>query len=148
MERPRTWRPLGARMVAIGGGVLLAIIALGFWFALPGNLRAKFTISERITLVGLGVLAFAVLFAIARCRVTASTERLLVVNAYRVRAYEWAEVLGISLRRGAPFATLDLADGSSLSVFAIQGSDGHRAIRAVQEIRALIESETPTDRDD
>lgn len=143
MERPRTWRPLGTVMAGVGGGVLLAVLSIGMWIALGPEIRGRFTPFQRSTLVFIGVLGVLLVHAVVRCRITATDQGLEVVNGYRKRSYEWAEVLGISLRRGAPFATLDLADGTSMSVFGIQGSDGSRATHAVQEIRALIESETP-----
>jgi hypothetical protein len=63
---------------------------------------------------------------------------LVVVNGYRRREYEWAEVLAVHLPPGAPWATLDLADGTSQPAMGIQGSDGARAHRAVAELRLLI----------
>ena len=48
-----------------------------------------------------------------------------------------------SLRRGAPWATLDLSDGTTVSVMGVQGSDGARARRAIREIRAAIAANTP-----
>jgi hypothetical protein len=62
-----------------------------------------------------------------------------VVNGYRRRDFEWAQVLAVSLRRGAPWAGLDLSDGTSVSVMAIQGSDGGRAVAAVRALRRLID---------
>ncbi len=62
-----------------------------------------------------------------------------MVNGYRRREYEWAEVLAVHLPRGAPWAVLDLADGTSQSAMGIQGSDGGRAKTAVAELRLLID---------
>ena len=71
-----------------------------------------------------------------------------VVNGYRRRAYEWSQVVAVNLRRGAPWAGMDLSDGTSIPVMAIQGSDGRRAIRAVQELRGVVTEHTRIDRDD
>ena len=49
----------------------------------------------------------------------------------------------MSLRRGAPWGTLDLSDGTTISLIGVQGSDGARARRAVREIRAAIAANTP-----
>jgi hypothetical protein len=59
------------------------------------------------------------------------------VNGYRKREYEWPEIVGVHLPPGAPWATLDLSDGSTATALAIQGSDGERARRAVRDLRAL-----------
>lgn len=135
---PHTWRPFGARMAAsiFGGGLLVLLIAV--WILLGADERARFTPFQRGTLVFLGLLAFTAWFALVRSRVTATVEGLTVVNGYRRRDFEWAQVVAISLRRGAPWAGLDLSDGTSISVLAIQGSDGPRAVAAVRQLRALI----------
>ncbi len=66
-----------------------------------------------------------------------------MVNGYRKRTYEWSQVIAVSLRRGAPWGTLDLSDGTTISLIGVQGSDGERARRAVREIRAAIAANTP-----
>ena len=43
------------------------------------------------------------------------------------------------LPEGAPWATLDLADGTTISAMAFQGSDGRRAVDGVRAVRALID---------
>ena len=92
----------------------------------------------------LGVIFLALYYGLIRCKVTATAAGLRVVNGYRVRRYEWSQVISLSLRRGAPWATLDLSDGTTISVVGVQGSDGARARHAVREIRACIETNTPT----
>ena len=42
---------------------------------------------------------------------------------------------------GAPWVTLDLADGTTVAAMGIQGSDGDRAKRAVRELRAIAEQQ-------
>ena len=112
------------------------------------DIRAKFTPFQRGTLVFLGLIALGVWFALMRCRVTAEEDRVIVVNGYRRRDFEWSQIIAVNLRRGAPWAGIDLSDGTSISAIAIQGSDGARAIRAVQELRRIVAEKTPTDRND
>ena len=135
---PHTWRPYGARIAGTVLGGLLLVLCVGVWIAFGADVRSRFTFFQVATLVFLGLLAFSVWFALMRSRVTAAAEGVTVVNGYKRRDYEWAEVLGISLRRGAPWASLDVSDGTSISVMAIQGSDGERARTAVRELRELI----------
>ena len=71
-----------------------------------------------------------------RSRVEARAEHLVVVNGYRRHEYEWAEIVRVSLNPGAPWVTLDLADGTAASAMGIQGSDGARAKQAVRQLRA------------
>ena len=145
---PHTWRPFGARMMGTVAGVLLLVMVVAVWFSFGADIRAKFTNFQRGTLGFLGLIALGVWFSLMRCRVTAEEDRITVVNGYRRRDYEWSQIVGINLRRGAPWAGIDLSDGTSISAIAIQGSDGSRAIKAVQDLRRIVAAKTPTERDD
>jgi hypothetical protein len=65
-----------------------------------------------------------------------------VVNGYRRREFAYAEVVGVHLPPGAPWVTLDLSDGSTVSAMGIQGSDGDRARKAARELRAVVEAQS------
>ena len=137
---PHTWRPFGVRMAgAVFGGALLVVCAFA-WFGFDEETRAKFTPFQRGTLVFLGLLGFAVFYALVRSRVVATADRLVVVNGFRRREYEWPEIIAVHLPPGAPWAVLDLSDGTSAPAMGIQGSDGARAVTAVRQLRALIDS--------
>lgn len=135
---PHTWRPLGVRLAGIVFGAVLVAVCAFAWFAFDEETRAKFTPFQRGTLVFMGLLFFSAGFAMARSRVVAEVDQLVVVNGFRRHAYAWAEVLAIHLPPGAPWAVLDLSDGTSQPAMGIQGSDGGRAQRAVAELRLLI----------
>ncbi len=137
-ELPHTWRPFGVRMAGILFGTLLLVVCAFAWFGFDDETRARFSPFQRGTLVFLGLLFYSAGYAMARSRVVAEQDRLVVVNGYRRHEYEWAEVLAVHLPPGAPWAVLDLADGTSQSAMGIQGSDGSRAQRAVRELRALL----------
>jgi hypothetical protein len=136
---PHTWRPFGARIAVIFFGTMLLVICAFAWFGFDPEVRARFTLFQRSTLVALGLLAGSVGHALTRSRVVASESGLLVVNGYKRHDYEWAEVISIHLPPGAPWATIDLADGTTASLLAIQGSDGDRARDAVRTLRTLID---------
>lgn len=135
---PRVWRPLGARVAGVFLGGMLFVMCAAAWLTFAPEVRAAFNLGQRITLVLLGLMVAAALHALGRCRVEARSDRLVVVNGYRRRELEWAQVLGITLPPGAPWATLDLADGTSVPAMGIQGSDGDRARGAVRELRELL----------
>ena len=144
---PVTWRPLGPRVVGIAIGAGLAVILAFSWFGFDDETRAKFTTFQRGTLVVLGLLAASVLYALIRSRVEAHADRLVVVNGYRRREYEWAEIVAVHLPPGAPWVTLDLADGETASVMGIQGSDGARAQEAVRQLRLIVARQSMTNGD-
>jgi hypothetical protein len=140
---PHTWRPLGVRIAVWVLGTMLLALFVAVWIGIGEERRAEFTLFQRGTLVFMGLLLFGCWFALVRSCVRATARGLTVVNGYRTRSYEWSQVIAVSLRRGAPWGTLDLSDGTTVSLVGVQGSDGQRARRAVQEIRATIAANTP-----
>ena len=135
---PVTWRPLGPRIVGIAIGAGLTVLCLFSWFGFDQETRDKFTIFQRGTLVVLGLLVGSLLYGLLRSRVEAHLDRLVVVNGYRRREFAWAEIVAVHLPPGAPWVTLDLADGETCAVMGIQGSDGARAQQAVRELRRIV----------
>jgi GNAT superfamily N-acetyltransferase len=136
---PHTWRPLGPRVAAlVAGGVLLVIMAF-LWVGFDDETRAAVTPFQRGTVIAFALLAGAVVHALARSRAVADTDGLVVVNGYRRHHYAWEQIVAARMPPGAPWVTLDLADGTTGSVMAIQGSDGERARRALRELRALVD---------
>lgn len=142
---PRRYRPLGARMAA-GVAAFVLIASIGFvWVMLPADARATFGLSERLTLLVVFGAAVAALNALFRTSATADEQGLTVKNGYKRHRYEWPEVVQISLSVNRPWALLDLADGETLSILAIQISDGDRAVRATRELAAVIAQHSPPD---
>lgn len=142
---PHTWRPLGVRIAVIGLGLMLVVVCAAAWFGFDQSVRDRFTWLQRSTLLAMGAAFAACGWALARARVTAEMETLVVVNGFRTRQLAWEEVLAIHLTEGAPWATLDLADGTTISAMAFQGSDGRRARDGVRQVRALIDREDASD---
>jgi hypothetical protein len=124
-------------MVFFGG--LLLVVCVAAWVAVGPEVRARVDVFQRVTVLLVCAMGGAVAWALVRCRITATERGLLVVNGFRRRGYEWAEVVSVQLPRGAPFATLDLADGTSIQALGIQSADGDRARIAVRELRSLLD---------
>jgi hypothetical protein len=140
---PRVWRPLGPRIAGIVAGGALLVITAFLWFGFDEDVRDAVTPFQRGTVVSMFLLCFACLYALARSRVEAREEGLLVVNGYRRREYPWAEIVAVRLSPGAPWVTLDLVDGTTASAMGIQGSDGARARAAVRDLRLLLDRAHP-----
>lgn len=136
---PHTWRPTGVRIALVFFGLMLLIVCVGAWYGFPPDVRDRFTVLQRATLLGLGAAIWYVCWLLWRCRATAEMESLVVVNGWRTRSYAWEELLSVEMGPGAPWATLDLADGTSISVLAFQGTDGDKALRGVSELKRLID---------
>jgi hypothetical protein len=131
---------LGTRIVGIVLGLGLFVICAVSWITFGDETRAKFTPFQRGTVVFFGLLVVAVMYALVRARAEAHRDRLVVVNGYKRREFAWAEIVAVHMPAGAPWATLDLADGTTVAVMGIQGSDGLRARRAVRDLRTLVEA--------
>ena len=136
---PHTWRPFGVRLAGTVLGVGLLVVCALAWIGFDEATQARFTTFQRITLVVLGLLAAATWFALLRSRVVATPEHLTVVNGYRRRDFEWAQVVAIHMPPGAPWATLDLDDGDTCAVMGIQSSDGDRSRVALRQVRTLLQ---------
>jgi hypothetical protein len=141
---PIRFRPYGVRIAAVVLGLLLLGTTLAIWLAFPASVRDQFTTFQRLTVVAFGIAAAAAGFALARSRVEARADGLLAVNGYRSHLYPWAEVSGVTLRAGGPWAILELADGSSAAAMGIQGSDGARAVAQVRELREILAAQHRT----
>lgn len=135
---PKTWRPFGVRAM----GIVLVVCLYGLcalsWIEFDDETRAKFTVFEKGTLLFFGLLILVLVHALIRSRVEARPEGLVVVNGYRRRDLAWEQVLAVHLPPGAPWVTLDLADGTAVPAMGIQASDGGRAKAAARELRALV----------
>ena len=137
-DLPRTWRPLGPRIAALVFGIFLVVAFAGLWITFPQETKDAISPLQRATVVLFIGAGLALLNALARSRVTADEDGLTVVNGYRKRRLEWAQVVAIRMPPGAPWPTMDLDDTTTISVMGIHASDGARAKAALLELRAVI----------
>ena len=127
-----TYRPVGARVVAYGACVAVIAVTIVIGVALPAEIT--FTPFELVTLAFTLLTILAILHGIGRSYVRVDDDVLEVLNGYRRRRIPWGVMRGISMNRGAPWPTLVLHDDERVMLFAIQGSDGHAASEAVQDL--------------
>jgi hypothetical protein len=145
---PYRIRPLGARVAAaVGSGAIVFVVTV-LWLAMSDEVRADFTAFQRVTLLLVFGAMLALLYAIFRTSALVAAEGLTVVNGYKVRRLEWTQVVRVTISRHRPWALLDLDDGSTVSVMAIQTSDGVRAREATRRLAAVIAEHSRTPRND
>lgn len=113
-------------IVTVAGVTVMAAI-------IPG-----FTGYGRVLLVLVSVLGLGICHLEARVRLEAGPERLRVVNHLGARELEWAEIIAVSFPMGDPWAHLDLADGTTHPLMALQRADGRRAVRDAHRLAALV----------
>ena len=135
---PHTWRPLGPRIVGAVLGLGLVVIFGAAWLSFDEETQDAFTALQIATVFFVVGLGLGALYALIRSRAVATREGLLVVNGYRRRRLAWEQIVEVRLAPGAPWVTLDLADGTTCAVMGIQGSDGARATTAARQLRALV----------
>ncbi|MFF1905352.1 PH domain-containing protein [Kitasatospora sp. NPDC058218] len=135
-EFPVTWAPRRTRAVLVPVCVLLVVMFVAIAVALP----ASWQFNDRLMMVLSGVLFAGVGLMLARPRVSADAEGITVVNFVRRRRLAWAEIVRVNFRQGDPWATLDLADGTSLAAVGIQSGLGKaQAIADARALRDLVE---------
>lgn len=138
VDLPRRYRPFGARIATATAAAVLVAAMSFLWLMLPGEVQDDFTLFQRLTLLLFFAAVLVVLYGIFRMSALADDDGLLVVNGYRTHRHEWAELVRISLSQNRPWALIDLSDGTTVAVMAIQTADGERGMAQARELAALI----------
>lgn len=135
--RPSVLRPL--TMVA-AAAVLVSFAVLSYALGAIGWDAWKPV--DVVWMNGIGILFAAVLWRLGAVRAVATPESLTVRNIVRTRTFAWPEIFGVSYRAasGQPWPVLDLADGTTYAVMAIQTADGVRGAAAAERLRRLVDT--------
>ena len=72
------------------------------------------------------------------CTPSATRDGLLVTNYLKSRRLEWSEIVGVRLAPGDPWVQLDVSDGGTLAVMAIQTADGDRGRAMALELANAV----------
>jgi hypothetical protein len=139
-------RPHRVRVITIIATLALCIMTAIGWFLLPKEIRALFTVSQLLTLLGVLALLVFGMMALASSYVRADPTGLRIRNGLRSYAVPWGRVHKIILRPGDPWAQLLMlpADGRPFEadfdaekrqLMGIQAVDGRLATAAVDELR-------------
>jgi Bacterial PH domain len=81
---------------------------------------------------------------LATVSATPSEEGLVVRNLLITRRLEWAQVVGIRFGGGDPWVILDVSDGDTLAVMAIQRADGAYGRAEGRRLATLLAVHTPS----
>jgi hypothetical protein len=138
------FRPVKARWVSLGVGAATVVILTGVALALPPTVP----VADRVGLILTGLLVAWFALRQAGVRALPSRSGLTVRNLFLGRELEWAEIVSVRFGPDRPWVQLDLADGDTLSVMAIQRSDGARAQTEARRLATLVAANSRTDRDD
>ena len=98
--------------------------------------------------VGVGVAVAWFLVKFARLEAVPSEAGLRVRNLFVVTELEWAQVVSVRFGGGGPWVTLDLADGETLPVMAVQRADGEHGTAEARRLATLVALHSPHDEGD
>ena len=140
--RPR-WAP---RVAWVLVAMVIASVAALFTFVRPNAATTLDAGDYGIVILFAGALV-GVLWRQGTVSATPDPQGLSVRNLLTSSRVEWAQIVSVRFSPDRAWAQLDLADGSDLSVMAIQSADGARAKVEAARLAALVEhySTPPTD---
>ena len=144
----RPFRPRAARVVSL----VLAFAVLGMMAAiavlLPRVTGGPASVGDRVGIAGFGVAVAWFLYRESAVRALPDPAGLTVRNLLVTTRVSWTEVVSVRFGRDRPWVQLDLADGQTLPVMAVQRADGQRAQDEARRMATLVARHSETERDD
>jgi hypothetical protein len=131
------------RRTAIGFAVAQAVVIVGVGVIVPGA-----GVIDYIGFVAVAALIGAVLLRFAQLRADPTPDGLVVRNIVRREELSWPQIVAVRFGDGDPWVVLDLSDGDTVAVMAIQRADGARAMDEARRLAGLVQLGSRTDVDD
>jgi hypothetical protein len=135
------------RRVAIAVAVAQALV-LGALATVPYGVSSDLSAVDR---VGFCLVALAVGWVLARLamvRAVPTSTGLQVRNIINTQDLEWAQIVDVRFPDGEPWVSLNLSDGDTLAVMAIQRADGDHGRAEAVRLSTLVELHSRTERND
>ncbi|MGW0176055.1 PH domain-containing protein [Rhodococcus sp. NPDC003322] len=129
----------------VAAACVVLFVVLGI-FLRSSATGVYFRLIDQLAMVGIGVLLAGLVLLLARPRLRANADGVLVRNAFGERRVEWDLVRGLSFPDGAAWARIELPDDEYIPVMAIQANDRDHAVSAVRSFRTLAARYAPDDR--
>jgi hypothetical protein len=142
------FRPVRARRVALALAVAQAVVLVAVALAMPGSGYGAFQWQDRLGVVAVAALVAAGLWRLGNVRAVPTETGLTVCNLVAVRTLEWAQIVAVRFGGGPPWLILDLDDGQTLPVMAVQRADGPAGQVQARRLATLVALHSRTDRDD
>ena len=132
------FRPRFVRYVAWGAIVVIVLGGLLVLWQAPGTDGRGYDLLDAL---GAGlVLAAGCVFLWRQATVRARVDEhgVTVRNLLRVRTLEWTQVVAVRFGSGDPWVLLEISDGTTWPVMAVQRADGEYAAREARRLAALV----------
>lgn len=143
LERPL--RPHLARVVSVGLGVLVVLGAVGLVVGLPA-IGQPLTVGDHVGIVVLTLVICWFLYRQATVAALPDAEGLTVRNLFVTRRLVWEEIVSVRFGPDRPWGYLDLDDGESVPVMALQQADGERGRLLARRLATLVALHEAEDR--
>jgi hypothetical protein len=132
----RVFRPLWATAAGLFFGALGVIVTLNVVFG--ANAPGSDATVNRVLFLVLVAGIFWLMWRLGGVYAKAKPDGLLVRNVIRSRWLEWPQIIAVRMNPADSWVILDLADGTTLAVMAIQRADGNRGIAQARRLAALV----------
>jgi hypothetical protein len=132
--RVTAWTFAAAQFVVLTAGALLA----------PGSGPVAFAWYDRVGVIAVAGAIAWFLSRFARLEAVPDEDGLRVRNLLVTTRLAWAQVVAVRFRDGDPWVSLDLSDGDTLAVMAVQRADGEHGRAEARRLAALVAQHTPT----
>ncbi len=133
----RPFRPRRARVVAVVGALLIT----GGYAALVATVRPHPNYGgwDRIGVAFFIAAGLYFLYRQFQVRARPDESGLVIRNLFRTHQVEWAQIISVRFGSGRPWARLDISDGSTIPVMAIQAADGLYGQVEAERLADLVE---------
>lgn len=133
------YAPFRPRFALVAGTVTAVVVVVGCLVVALTGTGPSFDAGQRTAIVVFGLLCGFLVWSLVDVSATPTPTSLTVRNIVRRRTLEWPEVVAVRFGRDDPWVVLDLADGKTLAVMAVQRADGARGVRAANRLVHLVE---------
>jgi len=131
----RSFRPRATVIVAITVSILLVVWELFLlWviFLREGDLPFNAGLWALVVFIGI-----ILIYRHGTVRADVSKDGIFIRNLVRSRQLEWPQIISVRLGEH-PWVQLDLSDGTTIAVMAIQRADGQRGRDEAKRLATLV----------
>jgi hypothetical protein len=141
------FRPFRARRVswAIAAMEFLVVGIPALFVAGSGPGRLGW--GDRLSILALGAVIAAAILRFSMLSAIPGEDGVVVHNIVHTTQLEWAQIVSVRFGGGNPWVLLDLDDGQTMAVMAIQRADGARGEAEARRFATLVALHSQTSRD-